>query len=302
MKISMERLKKLYIEEGKTQKEIATALRIKPYEVRNAIVKYGLTRKDFKNIGIPKNHLKHWTKEQDEFLINNLGILSYEAIGSSKIIQKKATSVKFRVRDLKLGDPLLHGDFITKTFLARTLKTDIKVVAKWIEKFGLRAVKKVVALEREITSIKLDDFWKWAEQNKNLIQWNKFDEGDLGAEPNWTLKAREEYKKNTPKNNRKEWSNEEDTLLQSYYKLGKTYKQIGKLMGRTEHSVSRRLMDISVTRIQKFWSEEDKKNLEIFIQEGLTTKQIAKKLGRTIKSIEMGRTRFVNKPKQSLGL
>jgi plasmid maintenance system antidote protein VapI len=230
----------LYIKEKKSQKEIAEKLKLEPYDIQNALVKYGMSRKNYKGGIVPKNHLKHWTKEQDEFLLNNIGILGYEAIASSQIIQKKATSVKCRVRDLKLGDALLHADFITKTYLARTLEIDVKVVSRWIENHGLRSVKKVVALEKVVASINLDDFWKWAEQNKNLINWKKFKEGDLGAEPDWTLKAREDYRKNTPKNCNKEWSNEEDALLQSYYKLGKTYKEMAELMGRSQQSVSRR--------------------------------------------------------------
>lgn len=302
MKIDKTVLEKLYIDEKKKQREIAKILKVKMYEVQNALVKYEITRKKYKEIGIHKNAFKHWTKEQDEYLIKNFGVIGYAEIGNSKLIQKKGSAVKARAHKLGLGDPLLNDECVTKTFLAKALKTDAKTVDGWIKKHNLESTIKIVSLKRVITSIKLKDFWEWAEKNQNLIVWRKFTSGELGAEPKWTNKAREDYRKNIPRNNSKQWTNAEDTLLQSYYKMGKKYKEIAELMGRKENGVSRRLLVISVARNKKAWSEEDKAKLGNLIKKGFTTKQISKKLDRSIKSVEMGRTRFINKPKQALKL
>lgn len=287
--ISKEQLKTLYIDKGMKQKEIADMHNVKIYQVQNALVKYKINKKTK-----PKNHLKHWTKEQDKYLIEKFGILSYESIGKSKIIQRTAESVRARAAKLELGDPRFCEDFISKTFLSNTIKADAKSVNDWIKNKGLKADKKILTLKVVITRIKLSNFWKWAKKHTYLINWNRFECEALGVEPKWAKKVREEYKKITPVNEGKEWTNEQDSLLDSLYRLGKTTKEIAKELGRSESGVDRRLSVICVERRKKRWTKEEELKVKKMLKEGKGTYEISIKLNRPYKSVEMFRTRYIN--------
>lgn len=289
IQISKAELENLYNKQNLKQKEIAKLLGVKMYEVQNALVKYGITKKV-----VPKNHFKHWTKEQDEFLISKFGVFSYETIGKYKLIDKSAESVKARACKLKLGDPRFHDDFVTKTFLARSIKVDAKKVNYWIESCGLKSEIKKLTLKSFVTRIRLSDFWEWLEKNKDLMNWKKFESGAIGVEPKWTKEIREKYKKATPKNEGKEWTNELDGLLDSYYKLGKSIKEIADLLGRSESAIDGRLSVICAERRKKRWTREEEVKVKEMLKEGKGTYEISVKLKRPYKSVEMFRTRYIN--------
>lgn len=38
--------------------------------------------------------------------------------------------------------------------------------------------------------IKIDEFWDWAEKNKEVVRFNKLEENALGKEPKWVKEKR----------------------------------------------------------------------------------------------------------------
>jgi hypothetical protein len=176
---------------------------------------------------------KRWTKEQEEFLIENIGKLSYNTIGEK--VGKTARGVRQKRIRLEIGNPKDILDYVAIKYLAKIIHASTRTINKWIKEKGLKAVKRKVATKQMITQIKLEDFWSWAKEHQELIYWNKFEKGELGIEPLWTKEARKNHKKG-----RITWTTEKENLLESYKKLGLTYKQIGENMNLTYGAVRAR--------------------------------------------------------------
>jgi hypothetical protein len=176
---------------------------------------------------------KHWTKEQKQFLIENVGILSYDAIAKKVGKTPRATRQK-KVR-MELGDPKENSDYITIKYLSKIIHSSAKTINKWIKNNGLKATHRIVAHKQLISRINIADFWKWAKKNPKKINWNKFEYMNLGAEPDWTKEARKKYKKV-----RSTWTTEKENLLESYYKIGLSCKQISENMRMTQGAIRAR--------------------------------------------------------------
>jgi hypothetical protein len=176
---------------------------------------------------------KLWTSKQEEFLIENLGKLSYDKIGEK--VGKKGKAVRQKKIRMKLGNPKDILDYVTIKYLEKIIHSSTRTINKWIEKHGLKATYKNVAHNQKISRIKLNDFWNWAEENYKLINWNKFEFENLGIEPKWTKKVRRDCKRN-----RITWTTKRERLLESYIKIGFSYKQISKNMNLTTDAVRSR--------------------------------------------------------------
>jgi hypothetical protein len=139
---------------------------------------------------------------------------------------------------MELGDPKEISDYVTIKYLAKIIHSSVRTINKWIESNGLKATYKVLAHRQKISRIKLTDFWEWAEKHQNLINWNKFECKSLGAEPTWAKQARRNCKKK-----RTTWTKERENLVESYFKLGLSWKQVGENMditagaARTRHNL-----------------------------------------------------------------
>lgn len=286
--ISKEQLKKLYIEERKTQKEVAEILEVKLSDVANAIHKYQLKK------GKPQveNYNKPWTKEEEEYLMESFGIFSYKAI--AKHLKRTVGGVKKKIKTLKLGDPRLSDEFITQNALSKILKIDDKTIQEWRTYHKLKMKKKNIANNYFVWKIKISDFWKWAEKHHNLINWNKFKHSALGVEPKWTMKIRLEYDK--PKKNYIEWTKSEEALMISYYKAGISTKKIAENLGRTQGAIKTRLCNLGYKKVTpKSWTTGEIAKLKDLVKQGLTAKEISKSMDRTVRSVERAKSVYITK-------
>ena len=75
-------------------------------------------------------------------------------------------------------------DLYTRT-LAKCFHCDSRVIIRWMDKYGL----KYYSVQRGKASCKLievKEFWKWAENHKDLIPWNKYEPLSVLPEPSWS--------------------------------------------------------------------------------------------------------------------
>lgn len=65
---------------------------------------------------------------------------------------------------------------------------------------GIPAVQMQTHINRPVLMIRIDDFWEWAENHQNLLDFSSFELNMLGAEPSWVaIKRRQDFRKKLEK-------------------------------------------------------------------------------------------------------
>ncbi|WP_050183730.1 sigma-70 family RNA polymerase sigma factor [Domibacillus robiginosus] len=186
-----------------------------------------------------KNPLRRWTAEEDDYMIQRYGKQPISFI--AKKLKRTPGAVEGRLNRLGIyGGRSNNGDLTTYD-LAAELKVDVHTVYNWIQKYDMPCYEAVIKT-RIFTMIEVQPFWKWAEENKERINWSRVSNNTLIPEPEWVQQQRHcNFMNHLQKENRN-WTAEEDARLwQMYYSKGYTQKQIGEIMGRSARGVQRRL-------------------------------------------------------------
>lgn len=122
----------------------------------------------------------------------------------------------------------------------------------------------------------------------------------LGSEPDW-LKEKRKNDIETPNRNNQVWTDEETSLLLSYYKTGLDYKHISKSMNRTEGSIKRKIDRIRATgelskkRILVPWTKEEDEIICKMDSQNKTDEEIAWELGREKIHVQYRRAALIEK-------
>lgn len=237
---------------------------------------------------------KNWTQEELEYLENNWGSLSVTAI--AKALGRTPGGIKLKATRLGLGSMLENGDYITLYKLLKALGLETSAnhyTEKFIKNGCPIKYKKAASENKKFRIIFLDEFWKWAEKNKQLLNFSRFEKGDLGKEPDWVNEKRKADLKDPSKiNHNREWTKGEEEKLIFMCRMGKyTYSDIANELNRTERAVKRRLNDLG-EKIRpvyrevhvKWTNEEDKRLLELY-NKGYSSFAIANELKKSQLSI-----------------
>lgn len=148
---------------------------------------------------------------------------------------------------LALGPFLESGDYITlnQLFVIMGVKlrgNDFRLKT-WLNKgFPLRYQQRG---KKKIRIVKIDEFWKWADENRSLVDFSRLEKNILGIEPDWVKQQRMlDYKvnmlfKRTP------WTDMEDKKLLMLLKEYKyTYLDLSKKLHRTSAAIEKRIRDL----------------------------------------------------------
>lgn len=235
---------------------------------------------------------KTWTDAEIQYLEENWGIKSVKCL--SKNLSRSELAVTVKAQKLGLGSFVHAGELISIAQLLRAL--GLFNSYSWIKKKfisnGLPVVKKTV-INKKVMKVSIDEFWKWAEQNKQLLNFARFEEGNLGVEPEWVKEKRKADLSNPSKNNHNRvWSKADDSLLISKVKSCRyTYKDLALEFGRTEFAIKRRLLDLKVPYRpipldnHKKWTEDENNLMIELYKKGYDCYAIAQKLNKTHLSI-----------------
>ncbi|MED3865072.1 helix-turn-helix domain-containing protein [Priestia megaterium] len=175
-------------------REIGTHLGKSPSSVATRIKILKLTRRET---------LRRWTEQEDEYLINYYGSKSLECI--SRRLQRSMAALESRLNRLGVYGVRTYTGNITVYELAKCLKVDVHTIYKWIQKKELPH-KVTRAKTRKFVGIEVSAFWKWAEQNKNLLNFSKIPTNTLVPEPDWVKEQRTYDYYNRPKYEKKQWT------------------------------------------------------------------------------------------------
>ena len=83
--------------------------------------------------------------------------------------------------------------------------------------------------------IDLENFWKWAEQHKDIINWSRYDCMTLALEPAWVRCEKFSYDR---PNKGKYWTDMEINYAKSMLRRGMSYREVAKELGRTQSGVA----------------------------------------------------------------
>jgi|SRR5690625_2189426 len=238
--------------------------------------------------GKMKRKGKRWTKEELLYLEESWGVISRKGI--ARKLGRTVLAVQLKAQRLGLGDPLLHLDGITISQLAQVLNLHYGIIRNWRDKYCLPVKKKVVAHSEAVQYVCYTDFWKWAEKNKQMIDFSRIERLSMGPEPNWVdekRKADQIKKLHKPNPHNTPWSSSEDSRLRWMLKQYKyTYPEISKELGRSQGAVKRRMLDLGIKarpirlpNHNKYTKKEEKLIIEM-MENGYCFEEIATRLGK----------------------
>jgi predicted transcriptional regulator len=239
---------------------------------------------------------KRWTNEEEDFLKEKVGTLSIPIL--SKRLGRSALAVELRLRKLGIENTKFLSGKLTANELANALKIDSHTVYRWIKENGLKAVYKTTRHVAKFYLIDVSDFWKWAEKNKEKINFTKIYPFILLPEPDWVAEERKRDYHCIPKRHAAIWNSEEDNNLISLLNGNYTQKEIAQIMNRSERAIQRRTSrlrekgTIPKKKISLRWT---RKEVQMFLNlenRGLSDEEIAYELGREPEHISDKRRRL----------
>lgn len=238
-----------------------------------------------------------WSKEEEEYLVEMWGGTSIAAIAAR--LGRSITAVKIKANRIGLTSFIHSGERITFAQLEKALGLENSTWRRlrW-ERLGLKVVYKKAVEKRRYAMVKIEDFWDFAEKNKDLIDFSKMEPLILGKEPEWAAAARRADSEGTKKRDR--WTAAEDSRLRMLTKKGYTYSQIAEELNRTSGAVKRRVIDLGFkqrpvkAKIKK-WSEEETKLMLKLREEGQSCDLIGQRFGRSGVAVK-GKLERLKKP------
>lgn len=236
---------------------------------------------------------RNWTKEEERFLEENWGTLSVKQI--AKRLNRSENAVVVRKHRLGLGAFLDNGGYITwsqfQIAYCGSNSSSTYRMTSWVKNRGFPIHTKTVK-DNSFKVVYLDEWWKWAEKNKDFLDFSKMEENVLGKEPKWV----KEKRKNDIENKRKivntHWTKTEDDKLRYLVSKQKyTYNDLSKMLRRTDGAIQRRLCDLGIKeRPVKAdnhvrWTEEELHVLGEMIKDGCGYEMIAESIGKSAKAV-----------------
>ena len=236
---------------------------------------------------------KKWTREEEEYLLENWGTISVKSI--AKKLGRSENAIVVRKNRLGLGAFLESGEYITWNQLQIALGYGLSgsgyKTISWIRNRNFPIHTKRVK-DNVFKVVYLNEWWKWAEKNKDFLDFSKFEENVLGVEPDW---VKEKRKRDVEKNSKyimAPWTAVDDSRLEFLLKKQKyTYRELSIMIRRTEGAIQRRICDLGLKdRPVKAdnhirWTEQDFEMLGEMIKAGYDYEHMSEILGKSSKAI-----------------
>ena len=235
--------------------------------------------------------MQKWTQEEEKYLTENWGMYSVSTI--AKRLGRTENAVIVRKCRLGLGAFLDSGDYVTWNQLQRAIgynNSSTYKMTSWVANRNFPVHTKRVN-NNSFRIVYLDEWWAWAEKNRDLLDFSKFEEKALGLEPDWVKdKRRHDYEKSR-KYKKTPWTKAEDEKLRRLLSKGNyTYDELSKILHRTNGAIQRRICELKITERpvkadnHTRWTENDFKRLGDLIKAGYGYDLIAEEIGKSAKA------------------
>lgn len=235
--------------------------------------------------------MQKWTQEEEKYLAENWGMYSVSTI--AKRLGRTENAVIVRKCRLGLGAFLDSGDYVTWNQLQRAIgynNSSTYKMTSWVANRNFPVHTKHVN-NNSFRIVYLDEWWDWAEKNRDLLDFSKFEENALGLEPDWVKdKRRHDYEKSR-KYKKTPWTKVEDEKLRRLLSKGNyTYDELSKILHRTNGAIQRRICELKITERpvkadnHTRWTKNDFKRLGDLIKAGYGYDLIAEEIGKSAKA------------------
>lgn len=228
---------------------------------------------------------KNWTKEEEDFLANNWGKYSIQYF--AKKLNRSEQSIRVKSYRLDLGSIAdAREEIYLKTLLRAIGYTCNDGMIRRLENdnFPMKLKKRGNKVYR---LVRIDEFWKWAENNKTKINLSKMEMNILGKEPEW-VKEKRRLDSQRPKS--RDWTLSEERLLKSKASTGRfTVYDLALDFNRTQPSIRKKLSDLGIkaqsSGIKRKYTKDDENKIKELLCKGASYSYIAMKLERTEEAI-----------------
>lgn len=243
-------------------------------------------------VDVPKAK-KQWTEDEEIFLQEKWGNMTIPGI--AKKLGRSENAVIVRAQRMGLGAHLESDHRISYHQLIVELYG--KNQGSYTESRLIRAgipVKLHKVKNSRFRVIDIEEFWKWAENHKDILDFSRLEPYALGAEPEWVKLKRKldcDKKRKTKKNHNDPWTQSDDAKLQRMVAKGiYTYTDIAGELRKTEGAVKRRIYDLGIQGKPKKnkprkWSNKEVETLIHMKEQGYDWMHIAEELQRSALSV-----------------
>lgn len=190
---------------------------------------------------------KPWTKAEEDLLSELWGTISIPTIAAR--LGRSESGIINRARRLELGPFLMAGDYVSLNQLMIALghdSVDTYQLTSWIKNRNMPVHKK----KRQKCSIRvvyLDEFWEWAEKNRNFIDFSKMEPLALGLEPDWVAEQRHKDYEAFALQRKDPWTKAEDEhLIFLLKKQQYGYRELSQILKRSGGAIQRRCQDLGI--------------------------------------------------------
>lgn len=132
---------------------------------------------------------KIWTPEELEYFESSWGTVPIPGI--AKHLGRSINAIKVKSVRLGLGRHLHSGVRITLHQFCRAIgkkASNDLVKNTWVQAgFPIHYQKSVT---KRFAMVDIEEFWEWARDHKNLVDFSLISEGIFGVEPEWVKEAR----------------------------------------------------------------------------------------------------------------
>lgn len=230
---------------------------------------------------------KTWSQQEINDLEELWGKYSIETISTK--LGRSIIAIKAEALKLKLGPFLLNSEYMSVNSIAKELNICHHTMGDWCKLFNFPYINKKVSKVNRVRCVKLNEFWKWAEKYKYLIDFSKLEVSALGKEPEWVSEKRkyDERKALLLKPYNSVWSNSEIGRLKYMLNKGYTYPAICLDLKRTQGAVKRKISDLNIKlrpeyyEYHKKYSEQDVQYIIEGLEKGISIEEMAITLNRT---------------------
>ena len=241
-------------------------------------------------------HKKRWTPQEEEYLAENLGRVSFA--GLSKHLGRSENAIILRVRRMGLAPYLESGEYITLHQLSLAMgfgpTSDKYFVDSWGKKRGCPIHNKRLS-EKVVRVVYLDEFWEWAEKHRSFLDFSKMEPLALGEEPDWVAEQRRKDYHAFAIQRKDPWTPDEDSRLAMLLKQQKYgYAQLSEMLRRSAGAIQRRCCDLGLKERpvrannhgkEAAWTQADYDALADGIRHGDSYTVIGNAIGKSEKAV-----------------
>ena len=237
-----------------------------------------------------------WREEEIQYLEDSWGVYSIPTI--AKKLNRPIGGVKAKAYRIGLDQHLYSGGKVTLNLVIQNLGyKSYTWMAKQFLKYGCPIQNKKVN-NKSFKVIEINEFWEWAKENQDILNFRYFEENSLGLEPKWVKEKRRQDRIKLKKlNKNKLWTREEETLLIAKLKSYRyTCKELAEEFNRTENSILRKIskMKIPYRPVPKnekkineiIWTNKENEKFVRLYKSGYSIKEISDILRKSEELIE----------------